>query len=130
MGERPHDAARRIRHVGEAAGELGPRPRLDRRRKPGDHEVEELDLLVGERDGVAQEQIGDLAQRLEAALLRAAADRVLEIRERPRDDRRGLLIASEGGDHGHGAPAGKDLRAVLRRGSDQSVSLIGESPRN
>ena len=114
MGERPHDAARRIRCVGEAACELGPRPRLDRRRKPGDHEVEELDLLVGERDGVAQEQIGDLAQRLEAALLRAAADRVLEIRERPRDDRRGLLIAlEEGGGCGHGAPAGKDLRSSV-----------------
>ena len=126
VGERAQHAAGRVRRIGEALGELGPGARLDRRGKPRDHDVEELDLLVGERLGVPQEEIGDLPQGGEAPLLRAARDRLLEVGDHLRHHGGASRARLRGGcDHG----SRRSLSAAtLGRGCDQTVSLFAESP--
>src|SRR6202043_3108213 len=59
--------------------QLGQRPGLDPVDQASDDVVEQRDLLARESIGRAEEQVGDAAQRLGAALGRAALDRILEI---------------------------------------------------
>jgi hypothetical protein len=57
-GERFHGPGRGRRDRGEAAGELGTRPRLDRRGELEHHVVEHADMVVVVARGPRHEEIG------------------------------------------------------------------------
>ena len=78
-GERLDGANRRVRDRRQPPRQLGARGDLDLRREAPDHVVEHLDLLARILRGAGDEQVGDVPERIDAALGRARGDRLLKL---------------------------------------------------